>query len=101
MKIFTLIIHKSFQQDLSDKLKMTDFVQSFTLTQVEGHGGIKEKNPLLSIKDQVVGYIQKTKVDILIQDKDIKDLLEIILNVNGIRGQSLYWVSVAEKMDFI
>lgn len=101
MKIFTLIIHQSCQQDLADTLKTTDFVQSFTLTQIEGHGGLKEKNPILSMKDQVVGYIQKTKADILVEDKNVKDLLDIILTINGIKGQSIYWVSTVEEMEFI
>ena len=101
MKIFTLIIHENCQEDLSDALKMTDLAQHFIFTEVKGHDGIHAPSEALSMRDQVVGYLQKIKIDILVDDKNIKGLLDVILSVNGIPGQSSYWVTSVEKIAFI
>ncbi len=97
MKILKLIVHKSCQQELSDKLKTSGCADNFTFTHVEGHGIPEENNPTLSIEDLVVGYIPKISVDILVDESKLKNLLDTVQSIKGVKGQGVYWVVSADR----
>ncbi len=98
MKLLTLILHTSAQQDLADHLRNLKQVPGFTFSHVEGHGAQVENDPFLSERDKVVGYTPRIRVDILLQDSDVDTVLVTLRNSSfGIENQSIYWVSAVEQ----
>jgi nitrogen regulatory protein P-II 1 len=98
MKILTLISHASAQQDLADKLRTIKQVPGFTFTHVEGHGVQSESDPFLSARDKVVGYMPRVRVDILLEDSHVEQVLEMLRNAdNTAIGHSVYWVSAVDQ----
>ena len=98
MKILTLIVHTSVQQELSDLLRSMDQISGFTFAHVEGHGDEVETDPFVSARDEVVGYIPRIRTDILIKDDDLDDILSKLFDKqNNITGQGIYWVTPVEN----
>ena len=93
MKNLVLIIHASMQQDLADHLRELTPVTGFTFSHVEGHGSQVEHDPLLSVRDKVVGYIPRVRVDILLEDAEVANVLSTISQeLPGVKAHGLYWV---------
>jgi len=98
MKHLTLIIHHNVQQDLADQLRSLEQVSGFTFSHVEGHGVQSERDPFLSARDKVVGYIPRVRVDILLEDNVVDSVLDTLRNTaQGIKGHGIYWVTPVEK----
>ena len=98
MKSLSMIIHSNLQQDLADLLSGHEQVQGFTFSHVEGHGAQVEHDPLLSMRDKVVGYTPRVRVDILLEDADVKLILATIrTDRSDISGQGIYWVTPVEQ----
>jgi len=98
MKHLTLIIHSNVQQDMADQLRTLEQVSGFTFSHVEGHGVQVENDPFLSVRDKVVGYTPRVRVDILLQDSDVELVLEILRNsTQGVKGHGIYWVTAVEQ----
>ena len=98
MKHLTLIVHTNAQQDLADQLRTLEQVSGFTFGRVEGHGVQVENDPFLSARDKVVGYTPRVRVDILLQDNDVKSVLETLRNPTyGAEGHGIYWVTAVEQ----
>ncbi len=91
MKNIVVIIHEKLQQDLADQLR--EQVSGFTFSRVEGHGKQRVDDDLLSARDRVVGYIPRVRVDILLEDTEVAGVIELIRQVPGIAGHSVYWVN--------
>lgn len=91
MKNIVVIIHEKLQQDLADQLR--EQVSGFTFSRVEGHGDQRVDDDLLSARDRVVGYIPRMRVDILLEDTEVAGVIELIRQVPGIAGHSVYWVN--------
>lgn len=98
MKLLTLISHAGAQQDLSDMLRTLPKVPGFTFTHVEGHGVQVESDPFLSERDKVVGYTPRVRVDILLEDTAVAEVLDRIRKVeNSVIGHCVYWVSPVDQ----
>ncbi len=98
MKNLVLIIHASMQQDLADYLRAISQATGFTFSHVEGHGSQVEHDPLLSVRDKVVGYTPRVRVDVLLEDADVADVLSgISQNLPGIKGHGVYWVTDVDR----
>jgi len=94
----TLIVHAEIQQALADVLRGLKAIEGFTFTHVEGHGPQDERDPQLSARDRVVGYTPHVRVDILLEDKDVDKVLEVLRESNcGVAGRGVYWVAPVEK----
>ena len=92
MKNLVIIIHAGAQQDLSDLLRGLQPVQGFTFTSVEGHGVQSKQDISLSARDKVVGYVPRIRVDILLEDEDVKTVLSAIRSPkNGNFSSGIYW----------
>ena len=97
MKILTLIVHTNVQQTLSDLLRTMDQVSGFTFTHVEGHGADIEKDGFVAAHDKAVGYIPRIRTDLLLNDTDVKTVLQAVSGTDiGISGQGFYWVTPVE-----
>lgn len=98
MKNLTLIVHHNAQQDVADRLRGLRQVQGFTFSPAEGHG-TQADDPFLSARDQVVGYVPRVRVDILLEDAAVDGVLAALRGAEtGPAGQGVYWVTeVAES----
>lgn len=98
MKHLTLIVHTNVKQDLSDQLRGMDQVSGFTFSNAEGHGVQSENDPFLSARDKVVGYTPRVRVDVLLEDDDVKTVLDKIRSTtNGIKDKGLYWLTAVDE----
>ena len=98
MKNLTLIVHADAQQALSDVLRGLAQVQGFTFSRVERHGAQDDRDPSLSARDRVVGYVPHVRVDILLEDRDVETVLEALQASNGgVAGRGVYWVTRLER----
>ena len=93
MKILTLITHSDSQQTLADLLRSQSSVTGFTFTHVEGHGAQGERDAFLSPLDRVVGYVPHVRVDILLNDTEVADVLTALHKSSHGTGRSVYWVT--------
>jgi len=98
MKKLTLIVHADIKQALADALRTLPAVTGFTFMPVEGHGPRDERDPLLSARDRVVGYVPHVRVDLLLEDRDVEPVLEALQASNcGVAGRGLFWVTPVER----
>ena len=98
MKSLIVIVHGNVQQQLADRLRSLDQVHGFTFVQVEGHATYVEGDPLQSPRDQVVGYVPRVRVDILLDDPDVATVLAALRETEGgLAEQGIYWVSAVEE----
>ena len=97
MKKFSMIVHTSLQQELSDLLRSLK-LDSFIFSHVEEHSTQQENDALLSARDRVVGYVPKVRVDIILEDERAMSLLDKINQSNiSFKGRGMYWISAIEK----
>lgn len=94
MKNLTLIVHADLRQALTDVLRNLKGVEGFTFTPVEGHGSQDEHDSALSARDRVVGYTPHARVDIVLEDKDVDQVLQALQASNcGVAGRGVYWIA--------
>ncbi len=102
MKHLTLIVHSNMKQDLADQLRSMEQISGFVFSNIEGHGVQIENDPFLSVRDKVVGFTPRVKVDILLEEMDVEPVLEALRgSVNGIVGHGLYWLTAVEKNGYL
>jgi len=96
MKNLTLIIHSDIEQALADTLRAAPQANKFIFTRVEGHSAHDERDISLSARDKVVGYTAHVRVDILVADTDVNNLLLVLRTAEcGLAGRGYYWVTEA------
>lgn len=98
MKNLTLIVHSDIQRALADALHSLEQVSEFTFIQVEGHSAQDEYDPALSARDRVIGYTPHVRVDILLRDEDVDDVLQALRASDcGLAGRGTYQVTAVEQ----
>jgi nitrogen regulatory protein P-II 1 len=98
MKNLMLIVHADIQRALADTLHSLKQVTGFTFIHVEGHGPQAEYDPTLSARDRVIGYTPHVRVDILLKDEDVGDVLQALRAADcGLTGRGIYQVTAVEK----
>jgi len=98
MKNLVLIIHSNVQVTLADQLRGLRQVDDFSFANIEGHFAQAEDDALLSARDKVVGYTPRVRVDILLEDTDVSDVLEAIReNTHGVSGHGMFWVTEVSR----
>lgn len=94
MKQLTLVVHADIQDTLADQLRAHRAVNGFTFTTAEGHGAHEGQDALLSLRDQVVGYVPHVRVDILLDDAVIEEVLHALQQPqSGVAGRGIFWVT--------
>ncbi len=78
MKCLTLIVAASAKRDLADRLRNIEAVAGFTILSCEGHGSETQHDAFLSVRDRVVGYVPRVRVDIILEDAEVKGVLEAL-----------------------
>ena len=100
MKNLTLIVHADIEQALADTLRSLKQVSGFTFIHVEGHGPQDERDPTLSARDRVVGYTPHVRVDIVLRDEDVDDVLHALRAADcGLAGRGIYWITSVNEFD--
>lgn len=98
MKNLTLIVHADIQRALADTLHSLEQITGFTFIQVEGHSPQDEFEPSLSARDRVIGYTPHVRVDILLRDEDVDDVLQALRAADcSLAGRCIYQVAVVEE----
>jgi len=98
MKQLTLIVHADIKQALADTLRSLPQVPGFTFTQAEGHGLQRDRDPMLTARDLVVGYRPHVRVDILLHSDDVAAVLDALrTSKSGVAGRGHYWVTEVER----
>jgi len=94
MKNLTLIVHADIRQALADMLRGLKEIEGFTFTSVEGHGAQDERDLALSARDRVVGYTPHVRVDIVLEDREVQNVLKALRTSSvGLAGRGVYWLS--------
>ncbi|MCK5796055.1 MAG: DUF3240 family protein [Deltaproteobacteria bacterium] len=94
MKCLTLIVHQSAKQHLLDLLSSTPEVPGFTLVQAEGHTDHTGDNPFESIRDRVLGYVPRIRVDVLLEDDAVDPVLARLRDCEScMKGRGIWWVT--------
>ena len=98
MKNVTLVVHAEMEQALADVLRALPVVSGFTFTRVEGHGSQDEHDAALTARDRVIGYTPHVRVDILLKDEDVDEVLQALRTANcGLAGRCIYRVTAVER----
>ena len=98
MKNLTLIVHADVEQALADTLRSLKQVSGFTFIHVEGHGAQDGRDATLSARDRVVGYTPQVRVDILLEDSDVDDVLQALRAADcGGAGRGIFWITPVEQ----
>lgn len=98
MKNLMLIVPADIEQALADTLRSIDPVTGFTFTRVEGHGTQDEYNSALSARDRVVGYTPHVRVDILLKNEDVDEVLRGLRAADcGLTGRGIFRVTDVEQ----
>lgn len=98
MKILTLVIHATVQQDVADILRSLPQISGFAFTHVEGHGPQTDNDPFLSAHDKVVGYVPRVRAEIMLRDEDVDVVLAAVCGAAcSARGQGIYWITPVER----
>jgi len=98
MKNLTLIVHTDIEQVLADMLRGLKQVSGFTFTHVDGHSAHDKRDPAFSARDRVVGYTPHVRVDILLEGRDVDDILQALRTSDcGLAGRGIYWILPVEQ----
>ena len=97
MKNLTLIVHANIEQTVADLLCQLPRVSGFTFTKVEGHGSREGMDVAVSVRDLVVGYAPHTRVDLILEDSDVAEVLLALRERDvGLKGRGVFWVAPVE-----
>lgn len=100
MKLLTLVVHADIQESLADLLRGLKPVSGFTFSTVEGHGARDNQDAFLSLRDQVVGFIPHVRVDIMLDDAAVDEVLRALQQPrSGVAGRGVYWVTTVQQHD--
>jgi len=93
MKKLSMVVHQSLQQSLADYLRSQQ-LDTFMFTHIEEHSSHIQNDVFLSARDKVVGYVPQVRLDVILDEQAIKQLLESIRNSNiAFKGKGIYWVA--------
>jgi len=91
MKCLTLIVHASAKRDLVDRLRNITGVEGFTLVPCEGHSAETRHEPFQSVRDRVVGYIPRVRVDVILEDAHATGVVEALKTDEKERARIGFW----------
>ncbi len=93
MKKLSIVVHSSLQQELADSLRSMQ-LDSFMFSHIEKHSSSLEHDPFLSARDKVVGYVPQVRVDIILDDDRVQQLLaELRDSEYSFQGKGFFWIT--------
>ncbi len=98
MKCLTLITHESIKQELIDMLRQMPEVTGYTFIRGEGRSNDTERNPFETTRDQVMGFVPRLRVDLILEDDAVET---VMLRLQGcdscVNGMGIWWTSPVEQ----
>ena len=98
MKCLTLVVNQSSQGDIAETLRLLPEVGSYTVLKGEGYYG-DSLPPFESSRDEVMGYIPRIRIDLVLEDDKLGAVLEHIKKC-GVCSSKLgvYWVTPVDEI---
>jgi nitrogen regulatory protein P-II 1 len=94
VKCLTFVIHESAKQDLLDQLLGAPQIPGFTLIRAEGHSTRTGENPFDTARDRVLGYVPRYRVDVILEDEAVQEVLEQLQACDScVVGRGVWWVT--------
>jgi nitrogen regulatory protein P-II 1 len=94
MKCLTLVIHDSAKQDLIDHLSASPDVSGFTLLPGEGHSVRTALSPFETVKDRVLGYVPRWRVDVILSEEALTRMQTYLRGSTCCAaGRGFWWVT--------
>ena len=93
MKQLSLMLNGSKQNEMVDLLQTLKEVSAYTIFHGEGHfaGNIASFE---SIHDEVMGFVPRIRIDLLLDDKDVDAVLAKIKTCGNCNSHGgVYWIS--------
>ncbi|MEC4678694.1 MAG: DUF3240 family protein [Nitrospirota bacterium] len=78
MKCLTLIVAASVKRDLADRLRTIEAVEGFTILSCEGHRSETQHDAFLSVRDRVVGYVPRVRVDVILENEEVQVVIKAL-----------------------
>ena len=98
MKHLVLIIHDNLKMDIADLFRNMEKVQGFTFSSAEGHSVQMEEDAFLSARDKVEGYTPRVRVDLILEDQNVPQVLTELRKSNiGLEKHGVYWITTVEE----
>lgn len=98
MKRLSLMLNESKQNEIVELLQQLQEVGAYTIYHGEGHfpGNIA---PFESVQDEVMGFVPRIRIDLLLEDTDVAPVLDKIKGCStcGSHG-GVYWISPVDSM---
>lgn len=88
LQLFTVIINQSIKDDAVDVVLNLEYITGFTLSKAYG---FSRKHAKYDIREQVEGYIDYYRMEILHEPKDLDQMLQAFSQLGG-RFKLKYWV---------
>ena len=98
MKKVSLLLNESKQNEIIELLQQFKEVSAYSLFHGEGHfpGNIA---PFESVQDEVMGFVPRIRIELLLEDSDVAPVLEKIKSCSSCGSHGgVYWVSPIESM---
>ncbi|AZA13894.1 P-II family nitrogen regulator [Corynebacterium choanae] len=99
MKLITAVIKPFTLQDVKDALSQLA-VQGMTVTETQGFGQQRGHSEVYQGAEYAVGFVPKIKVEILVTDDALEDVLEAVVQAarTGKIGDGKIWVTPVEEV---
>ncbi|MBN2528275.1 MAG: DUF3240 family protein [Deltaproteobacteria bacterium] len=98
MKRLSLMLNHSKKNDIVELLQQLEHVNAYTIFHGEGHfpGNIASFE---SAYDEVMGFVPRIRVDLLLDDDDVASVLDKIKQCTGCNARNgVYWISPVDSM---
>ncbi len=91
MKCLTLIVHASAKRDVADRLRNISAVSGFTLVPCEGHSAETREDVFQNVRDRVVGYVPRVRVDLVLEDALVNGVIDALKTNEQERARIGIW----------
>jgi len=98
MNCLTLFLHPSEEFGALDALRASPEVTGFTLTRCEGHGAGPKASLQQSAMDEVVGFVPRIRIEVILPSEAVDSVLERLKSGLGFDGPDHYSVTSVLRM---
>ncbi len=91
MKLLTLFVHADVVDDLLDSLRSVAGVSGFTVSPCEGHSTSVPRDAQLASRDRVAGHVARRRIELLLEDARLPEVLEHLREPGTERGSRGTW----------
>ena len=99
MKLITAIVKPAKVDDIKDMLK-SNGINGMTISEAQGFGRQKGHKEVYRGAEYIVDLIPKVRIEILVEDSDLRRILDLIVSTanTGSIGDGKVWVTPVETV---